>query len=233
MPTLNSCRARHRNPVPPSPDNSERGATAPTTVVAPSDRMHLRHRRAPEPWRGIRTGCAVSGRLLARKRNMRSRGSRCSAHGSAIMLGVTAGESPGPQTGQRTGGLMDLVIPVAAGAIASLIVCLAALARWRPTPAGGRPSGAAIGFRIEPSQGHADPLGTPARSVSFPVTSLAGLPVRRPATEGHRLKRSNRLEQRSFVRRALAATCASCQESRREGRNYCRDCDRRLSPFLQ
>ena len=127
---------------------------------------------------------------------------------------------------------MDLLISVAMGALAALVVGLAVLLRSGPNHADARIWGATIGFPIRPSQAHPGRQNGPPRSVAFPVTSLAGLPVRRPALEGHGPKQINRREGPGGAPVVLAG-CAKCGESRVQGRNYCRECGLRLSPFLQ
>lgn len=95
-----------------------------------------------------------------------------------------------------------------------------------------RPGSDAIGFRVDASW-H-DALTRTPPLVSLPVVSLAGLPIRRPVREGWlgRRKRVKGAARRRVVRRIVSGECPTCQEKRAQGRNYCLDCGRRLTPFL-
>ena len=70
--------------------------------------------------------------------------------------------------------------------------------------------------------------------VTLPVTLLAGLPISRPVIEGWRGRRKRRrgVVRRRAVQRIVSSECRACGENRAQGRNYCRDCARRLTPFL-
>ncbi len=89
-------------------------------------------------------------------------------------------------------------------------------------------------FHVEPARVRLGPLVTTPPLVSLPVASLAGLPISRPVVEGrmHRRKYGNHMARRRAVRRAVSRFCSGCANSRNLGRNYCLECERRLTPFL-
>jgi hypothetical protein len=102
-----------------------------------------------------------------------------------------------------------------------------------PHPHSGEASDAS-GFRLEISHPRPERLVTTPPLVSLPVTSLAGLPISRPVLEGWLggRKRGKGAARNRVVRKIVSGECSACRENRARGRNYCRDCGRRLSPFL-
>jgi hypothetical protein len=89
-------------------------------------------------------------------------------------------------------------------------------------------------FEVGASRIWPEPLVRTPPLVALPVTSLAGLPISRPVLEGWlgRRKRSKGAARRRAVRKFVSGECSECRENRAQGRNYCVDCRRRLTPFL-
>ena len=145
---------------------------------------------------------------------------------------------------------MDVAVVIAAGVLGPLVVlglicawnCRGRVRRAMPgsratrlavlkPPEAPRPPAWEPQQQLEPQQHLERPhqASGPAR-----VGSLAGLPIRRPAAElpSGDDEREMQLVPRMAVRRAAAGDCPECEKSRRDGRNYCVACRRRLTPFL-
>jgi hypothetical protein len=92
----------------------------------------------------------------------------------------------------------------------------------------------ARGFRVEPSDPSREPLVRTPSLVSLPVDTLAGLPIRRPVMDGWSgsRKRGKGAVRRRVVRQIVSGACPACHDNEVQGRNYCRDCGRRLKAFL-
>lgn len=145
---------------------------------------------------------------------------------------------------------IDLLMSIAIGALTPLIAFgLHAFASRRseararqPLNDPGQTSTSSFGnpakrtiSRIDASPALRDALVRPPHSVSFPVSSLAGLPVSRPVAEGRvaQHKPGGRPARgRKVLRTRAASDCPTCNEKRAAGRIYCIDCGRRLTPFL-
>lgn len=133
---------------------------------------------------------------------------------------------------------MELVLAVVSAILAPLLVFgLTALRRRRRerSRVGSASGFEPVAFRVAlTKETSLVPVGPGPRRVVLPVETLAGLPVSRPALEGFMRKRryENRVARRAAARRVAVSDCSACDDSRRQGLNYCAGCRRRLPPFL-